>query len=73
MKIYKVSNKRKMKTKNEVSILRYDDLELAIKRFEKHCINDIRLISDKLSSIEYSITELYDDNLNIIKKIKISK
>lgn len=76
MKNYQLSTIKKMLSatrKNSASILNYEDLETAIKRFETQCINDIKLISDKLSSIEYSIIALYDDNQNIIKKIKITK
>ena len=56
---YQTLKKRLSATsKNSASILNYEDLETAIKRFETQCMNDIRLISDELSIIEYSIIAL---------------
>lgn len=76
MKNYQLSNIKKMlssTTKNSASIINYEDLETAIKRFETQCTNDISLISDELSPIEFSIIALYDENQNVIKKIKLTK
>jgi hypothetical protein len=66
---YKVKSKE---SKNSRLELNYNELEPAMKRFESECISAIRFLNPELSTIEYAIIELIDENHNTIKEIKIT-
>ena len=66
---YKLQSKEKNNSRLE---LNFKEKEAAIKRFELECISAIRFISSELSSIEYAIIELIDENCNTLKEIKIT-